>query len=146
AGAMLSLSFIAVPVLLDTTTHPPQLFHKWSRLYHYGHVVLPFTAILTGLLYIYAAVCHHQRSSRRWGALALAGVLTVAIAPFTWLVMAPSNHELFRLQAVTSQMELAGIAIGPAQALIGHWRNLHMVRSLLPLLGAIIGAIAMMGS
>ncbi|RAK79033.1 uncharacterized protein BO72DRAFT_426094 [Aspergillus fijiensis CBS 313.89] len=145
-GAMLSLSFIAVPVLLDTTTHPPQLLHQWSRLHHYGHVVLPSTTILTGLLYIYAAVCYHQRSSRRWGALALAGVLTVAIAPFTWLVMAPTTHELFRLQAVTGQMELVGMAIGRAQALVSHWRNLHMVRSLFPLLGAIIGAVALVGS
>ena len=51
----MSLSLMAIPVLLDTTTQAPQFFHQWVRMYHYGHQVLPTIAISTFLLYNYTA-------------------------------------------------------------------------------------------
>ena len=142
-GAMLSLSLIAVPVLLDTTSEAPQLFYQWVRMYHYGHQVLPTAAVGTFLLYGYTSVQRRQ-AQKRWRVFTLAGMLTLGILPFTWLVMVPTNNELFHLQAV-SQVEPLVRGIGEAKALVVKWSWLHFTRSLLPLVGAVVGAMGTFG-
>lgn len=38
---MMSLSGIAVSVLLETAVDAPQSLYAWTRMYHYGHLALP---------------------------------------------------------------------------------------------------------
>ena len=136
---MMSLSLIAIPVLLDSTSQAPQLFHQWVRMYHYGHQVLPTMGVGTFLLYSYA--CTKRQSAKKpWSVFALAGVTTLAMLPFTWIFMVPTNNELFRLERV-SQVEPLVMGIAEAKTLVVRWGWLHFARSLLPLAGAIIGAV-----
>lgn len=136
----MSLSLIAIPVLLDTTTQAPQLFHQWVRMYHYGHQVLPTMAVATFSLYSYTSI--RRRSAKKsWGVFALAGVTTLAMLPFTWLFMVPTNNELFRLEEV-SKVEPSGLEVAEAKMLVMRWGWLHFARSLLPLAGALLGSLA----
>ena len=140
---MMSLSLMAIPVLLDTTTQAPQLFHQWVRMYHYGHQVLPTMAIGTCLLYNYTATKKY-RAKKPWGLFALAGVTTISILPFTWIFMVPTNNELFRLEAACKTEPLVR-GIVEAKDLVVKWSWLHSIRSLLPLAGAIMGTIGTSG-
>ena len=138
----MSLSLMAIPVLLDTTTQPSQLFHQWVRMYHYGHQVLPTLAVATFLLYGYAAVSK-RAASRPWGIFAAAGVTTLSMLPFTWVFMVPTNNTLFRLDGESKAAAAAAVASwGEAQELVTRWSWLHLVRSLFPLAGAVLGLMA----
>jgi hypothetical protein len=133
---MMSLSLMAVPVFLDTTTQPSQLFHQWARMYHYGHQVLPTMAVATFLLYAYAAICKRAAKNSRV-MLVLAGATTLSMLPFTWVFMVPTNNTLFRLEVESKSALVA--SLGEAQELLKTWSWLHFVRSLLPLTGALLG-------
>lgn len=136
---MMSLSLMAIPVLLDTTTQSPQLFHQWARMYHYGHQVLPTMAVGTFLLYSYSSL-QNRKAQKSWGVVALAGVVTMCMLPFTWIFMVPTNNELFRLEAA-SKVQPAVMGIRAAKELIVKWSWLHIFRSMLPLTGAVMGTV-----
>ena len=136
---MMSLSLMAIPVLLDTTTQAPQLFHQWVRMYHYGHQVLPTMAVGTFLLYSYISAKKHS-ANESWGTFALAGVTTLSILPFTWIFMVPTNNELFRLEGA-SKAEPFVKGIVEAKELVVKWSWLHFTRSLLPLAGTVMGTV-----
>ncbi|KUI68499.1 Noranthrone monooxygenase [Cytospora mali] len=139
SGAMMSLSLIAVPVFLDTTKHAPQLFHQWARMYNYGHQALPTMAVGTCFLYLYTASKRSGAKGHRALAM-LAGLTTVIMLPFTWFVMMPTNDELFKLEALSrTEPEVMGLA--GARELVVRWAQMHFVRCLFPLAGAILGAI-----
>lgn len=135
----MSLSLMAVPVFLDTTVQAPQLFHQWARTYHYGHQILPTMAIGTLLLYVYTSFKKRQ-AKKAWGIFTLAGLVTVAMVPFTWIVMVPTNNELFRLEAV-SKLEPGVMDIIAAKELVVKWSWMHFTRCFFPLAGAILGSI-----
>lgn len=149
----MSLSVMAVPVLLDTTTNSPQLFHQWTRMYHYGHQVLPGMAIGTFMLHTYA--CFRKRRAEKpktWRLPLLAGLVTVSIIPFTLLIMKPTNDKLFHLESVTRTVrtgEDTGVnvmGITEAKGLVVNWALMHFTRSTFPLIGAIIGAVGIFWS
>lgn len=131
---------MAIPVFIDTTTQPSQLYHEWVRMYHYGHQVLPALAVTTSVLYGYTAI--RRRSTKRsWLAYALASAVTFTMVPFTWAIMLPTNNELFRLETETKSA-MAISSLGEATGLIKTWSQLHLLRSIFPLAGAAFGLIA----
>ncbi|KAK1751372.1 hypothetical protein QBC47DRAFT_425520 [Echria macrotheca] len=134
AGAMMGLSLIAVPVLVDINPDPAHLVRQWARLYGYGIQQMPAGAISTTLLYLYAIIKGAQ-TGRPWRIYAFAAAATMSIVPFTWYVMAPTNNLLFGLNALQGGTKDLGLV----HALIAKWRVLHMFRSLFPLLGATLG-------
>ena len=138
----MSLSLMAVPVLLDTTTQAPQLFHQWVRMYHYGHQVLPTMSVGTLLLYSYVSII--KRNKKSWIVFALAGATTVSMLPFTWAFMVRTNNELFRLEELSKAEPLVK-GIEEAKELVVKWSWLHLTRSLLPLTGAVMGIIGTIG-
>ncbi|KAL4915250.1 hypothetical protein BDW62DRAFT_203850 [Aspergillus aurantiobrunneus] len=136
SGSMMTISLIAIPVLLDTTSQPSQLFHQWIRMFHYGHRAHPTMAALTFTLY--ASSAWRQRTANRpFGALLLAGVVTVLTTPFTWVVMLPTNRTIADLAGRTR--DAAVISIEEAKELVVRWSWLHLVRSVFPLVGAVVG-------
>ncbi|KAE9364960.1 DUF1772-domain-containing protein [Stipitochalara longipes BDJ] len=139
SGAMMSLSLMAVPVLLETTTEAPQLFFQWVRMYHYGHQVLPTMAVGTFLLYSYTCT-KRTKAKKPWGFFGLAGLATISMLPFTWFVMVSTNSELFRLEAA-SKVDPLVMGILGAKQLVVKWSWLHFTRSLMPLVGAILGTL-----
>jgi len=139
AGAMMSVSLIAVPVMLDTTKESPQLYHQWAQMYHLGFQLFPGMAVTTLVLYGYI-VMKKRAAKRPWAIFAVAGAVTVAMLPFTWIFMAPTNNVLFDLEAKSKSAVVTGIV--EAQSLLRKWRLLHIARSIFPLAGAVIGLSA----
>ncbi|KAK3686152.1 hypothetical protein B0T22DRAFT_529861 [Podospora appendiculata] len=142
SGIMLSISAQTVPALLDSTTNAPQLFHQWTRLYFYGSRLMPTLALGTAALYGLAGARLRSAGSAAWSTYALAAVSTLSIVPFTFLFMARTNNELFRLEAA-SRMQPLVATVAEAKALIVRWSWLHLTRSLLPLAGAVLGVFGM---
>lgn len=140
---MLSISLITVPFLLDTNTQPAHMVRQWTRLYHYGHILLPSLSITTCLLYIYTAISKRGSSkvpSRYWTSYLTAGAVTVLIIPFTLVFMTPTNDTLFQLNEETKTPGGETVAsLDNVQALVRLWTKMHAVRSLFPLVGAVVG-------
>lgn len=137
-GAMTGLSAICVPVLLDTNTEVSHLYRQWARLFYYGHNYMPTTAVAVAGLYAYAALRHRAANNKQWLVYAIASVTTIAIVPFTLLVMNSTNNTLFRLHALAvASPETEDLST--AHELLVKWAWLHLCRSAFPLAGAIIG-------
>ncbi|KAL4926159.1 anthrone oxygenase tpcL [Aspergillus undulatus] len=134
---MLCLSAIAVPVFLDTDDTSSHLVRQWARTYHYGHIILPAVCIATCGLYAYITLSKRATSRKHWPTYAAAGVTTVAMVPFTWVLMTPTNNTLFGLEKASS--ETAEDEFGAVRQLVVTWSWLHVTRSLFPLVGAIVG-------
>jgi hypothetical protein len=142
---MISLSTIVIPVFLDTDTEPNQLLRHWARLYHYGHIYMPAVCVATCGLYGYTALSKRASVRKQWRMYTVAGVATIAMVPFTWAIMAPTNNILFGLEAsaLASSSASASVAdLGAVRGLLVKWAWLHLVRSLFPLVGAIVGFTA----
>lgn len=139
----MSLSLMAVPVMLDTTKTSPQLYHQWAQMYYYGRRVFPYMAVTTFMLYGYISI-RRRAAKRSWAIFVVAGVVTAAMVPFTWAFMAPTNNVLFELEAKSKDAVVTGIA--EAQSLLRKWSLLHIARSFFPLAGAVIGLSATLGT
>jgi noranthrone monooxygenase len=130
----MSLSLITMPVLLDSPLSSAQLCSVWSKMYMRGRGLLPAMAVMTFAMYWYASC--RKKSTRSSKALIMAGVMTIAIAPFTWLFLAPTNNKLFALQRENQAMPMLETGLESARRLMTQWSQLHLMRSLLPLFGA----------
>ncbi|KAI0155727.1 hypothetical protein BJ166DRAFT_593937 [Pestalotiopsis sp. NC0098] len=142
SGAMVSLSGIAIPVFLDTTKTAADLYTQWARTYHYGHLALPALSIGTFLLHSHAAA-NKARAGKRWQSSLAAGLVTMVMIPFTWVVMSPTNDKLFALAEATKAGVLTS-GLGEAKELVAKWSMMHLARSLFPLAGATIGSMVLL--
>lgn len=134
---MMGLSLVAVPVLIDTSTQSSHLLAQFVQMYDYGHKLMPSLAVVTFLLHGYTAV-QQRASGRPWLRHVAAGVVTLLIVPFTWVAMMPTNENLFLLNAASkSPSEMVDLSL--VQSLLVRWSRLHIIRSLFPLAGAIVG-------
>lgn len=136
---MMSLSAFVVPVFLDTNHDPGHMLRQWARLYHYGHIYLPTLSVSTCGLYGYLALTKRVANRKQWTRYTLAAVSTISMVPMTWCFMAPTNDILFRLEASTSAADLSVV-----RGLVVKWAWLHVVRSLFPFVGAILGFTALL--
>ena len=139
----MGLSAIVVPVLLDTNTESTHLIRQWARLYHYGHLYMPAISVSATGLYSYAALRKRALHRKQWIIYAAAGVTTIAMVPFTWLIMDPTNNALFRLNELASATALA-VDLSTVQGLAVKWAWLHVLRSMFPLAGAILGLVGVL--
>ncbi|EME79058.1 uncharacterized protein MYCFIDRAFT_34418 [Pseudocercospora fijiensis CIRAD86] len=133
SGAMMSLSAVMIPVVLQTNDQADQLLKQWALLYHYGHIIMPSLAILTTSLYAYIAYSKRAVGHQDWSAYAKAGLTTIAIVPFTLTIMEPTNDTLHELSRST------GNSLDIVQGLIVKWVWMHTVRSVFPMFGSILG-------
>ena len=132
---MMSICFVSVPVILDTVSGGAHLQSQWARLYHYGHYIMPAMAVGTGIVNGVIARSN-ARAHIPWRLFAMAGMMTVSIAPFTWIFMVKTNNELFRLGAQPARPEVSRV-----RELVVRWTWLHFVRSLLPLVGTMMATM-----
>lgn len=141
---MMALSFLAVPVFLETTTDAKQLLFQWVRMYHYGHQIMPTMAISTFLLHLYT--CYERsKAQKSWAIFGLASAATIIMLPFTWFVMAPTNNQLFLLESASKTgPSVAGIA--EVKALVVRWAWMHVWRSLMPLTGVVLATLGTFSS
>jgi hypothetical protein len=55
----MSLGFVGVPALLDTTTDASQLLRQSSRMLHYGHLIMLGIAVGTSMLHATMSLQQH---------------------------------------------------------------------------------------
>lgn len=138
-GTMMSLSLVTIPLFLDTNTQVSHMLRQWHRLYSYGHVVMPGLSVGICGLYLYKAM--QKRQSQQCRALyTIAGLVTIAMIPFTLTVMWDTNQTLSSLAA--DDIQKSGTIdplFGQVQELVASWGRMHFVRSCFPLAGAALG-------
>ena len=139
----MSLSTIVIPVFLDTDTESTRLVRQWARLYHHGHLYMPAVSVAAIGLYGYVALRKRASNRKQWLIYAAAGATTITMVPFTWLMMVPTNNTLFRLEALASATASA-VDLSTVQELVVRWAWLHVVRSVFPLVGAILGLVGVL--
>lgn len=168
---MISLSTITIPVFLDTDTEPAHLLRHWARLYHYGHIYMPTLCVTTFALYAFTAI-RHSSNGKKWRNYVIAGLTTITMVPFTWLVMVPTNDNLqvqralmivspsgclklfyrndadspvprFRMKALVETTALT-VDLVQIRGIVVTWAWLHIARSMFPLVGAIVGLVAVL--
>ncbi|KAJ5546957.1 hypothetical protein N7494_004542 [Penicillium frequentans] len=132
SGAMMSISMITVPVLLDTSTQSGQLLDQFMSLYNLGHKIMPTLSVCTCAMYMFVAG-KKRTAGLPWSIYALAAATTISMVPFTTLVMVPTNDTLFALHASSEN------ALEEVRGLIVRWQWMHVARSLFPLTGAVVG-------
>ena len=104
---------------------------QWQLAYHAGARTMPRAAALTALGH--AVVAWQQAAGgAEWRGLAAAAVLTLAIVPFTFAFIMPTNNALEREIA----SEIKTMPPATAVALLQKWARWNLFRSLLPLVGA----------
>jgi len=102
---------------------------------------MPPLTIFTSFLYGNMSWMRHRVGigAAPWRPFAVAAVLTLAIIPFTLTVMAPTYNTLFRNKTATKMSrDEAVVAVQP-------WTRLHTVRTLLPVTGAVLGFMGVLG-
>lgn len=129
----MSLSVFVIPVLLGTNSDAGHTVCQWALLYHYGRQYMPALCLATCGLYGAAILARHKA---KWQ-YALAIMSTIAMVPFTWVAMAPTNNTLFGLDKASR----SGAVVDPSlvRGLVVKWAWLHVARSLFPLLGVLLG-------
>lgn len=141
-GMLVGLSTMTMPVLVQTTTTSPHLLTQWKHIFDRGHIQGPSLAITTSLMNCYAAWLR-AAAHQPWISFAIAAALTIGIVPYTVVFMGKINTTLF---AAVDQCREGKRSVSKAEAdrLVSKWTALHAVRSMLPLLGAVVGALALL--
>lgn len=140
-GGIASLSHFAMPGLLSAPVSGRLLAQQWQTMYSMGKATMPSIALVSLAAYGYAA---YGRSRRHldWKRYAVAGALTLGIVPFTLGFMQPTNRSL--MQIASGGATAAMVNDDSVRALITTWAGLNLIRSLLPLCGAVVGLWALM--
>lgn len=165
SGAIASLSYKAMPGLLLA---PGSLaVQQWQTMYARGVRTAPPLAGFALLNFVYLSYRHYHATlpslHDKWTGYAVAGLSTIAIVPYTLVVMADVNGKLHALAnrarsvSATTKRPAPGegeaegadepaLAINEANAkqLLDHWGMLNLGRSVFPLVGAVVGVWAAM--
>lgn len=131
---MISLSNIAVPVLLEIADNALQLLSAWTRMYHHGHLALP----TVGFGNVPAvSICGAKWGEEFWR-------LDVCGSAYSHDDTVHLGLQVFRLQAASAS-DPAVIGLEDFRALVNWWSKLNVTRSLLPLLEALLGSGLIVG-
>lgn len=141
-----SLSLIGCRTVSDVSGVQEQAI-VWRGLYNYGVALMPKVAGTVALAYLYAGYASNPSqgaTTRARTAYWVAAGVTVAIVPFTFVFMQPTNDEL--MAAAGSAVKAAAFGGEHVMQLVNKWAALNLVRSLLPLAGAVLGLSAFVES
>lgn len=127
--------FSGAAIYINAVEHPARMscgakvaLSEWVPSYKRATVMQSSLAVL-GFIFSIAA---WFLGADVW--VLVAGVLLVLVAPFTLIVIMPTNKRLLALDANSNMDE--------AEMLLDHWNRLHMVRSGLGLAALIIFLVA----
>ncbi|KAI4598810.1 hypothetical protein KJ359_002703 [Pestalotiopsis sp. 9143b] len=142
-GAMINISLMDVPLLLDTVSDSSQLLRQWCRLYEFGIRMYPVLSVTTCLIYATAAAARIS-AGRPWRVVAAAAAVTLGMVPFTLVRMQPTIDAMFVLR----DLDVVGgetASLEEVTALVVAWQWQHVVRSLFPLAGSTLGFLGASG-
>ncbi|PYI28937.1 DUF1772-domain-containing protein [Aspergillus indologenus CBS 114.80] len=150
SGNIFSLSLMGVPPLIEAH-HTEQIplstvVKQWRAIYTYGAQRAPLIALSTASTFLYLAwsvrestplsLITARHSSKVYG---LAAGLTLGIVPFTRLAMKKTNDRLSQWATVQTEAEWTPEADAEVEGLLWKWTWLNAARSVLPLLGGLVG-------
>lgn len=122
-------TFTGAAIYINAVEHPARMscgvkvaLAEWAPSYKRATVMQASLAVL-GFLFALAAWLTGSPAR-----VAIAGAILVLVAPFTLIVMWPTNTRLLALDPDTDRAEAA--------ALLARWNRLHAVRS-------VLGAVAL---
>ncbi|KAL2436722.1 hypothetical protein ABEF95_013508 [Exophiala dermatitidis] len=134
----------------DDNTPSTTLAKQWSYIYNRGKVQNPPVAAMTAGAFFYLA--WSARTTAPQSQLPLlygsAAAATLGIVPFTLLLMNSTNSKLIRHTAASSKELSPGAQQSKDEEivrLLGTWTTLNAIRGLFPLVGAVIGLVAILG-
>jgi hypothetical protein len=130
----LSISALAVPAILAVPLPKQTLALQWRFAFQRGMVTMPGTAVLSLLAFASLAYERNVRG-QPWKGFATAGALTIAIVPFTLVLMSGTNKTLLSVAAGGA----ATLDDAAVRRLVTRWSAFNLVRSLLPLAGSLVG-------
>ncbi|KAK3954759.1 hypothetical protein QBC32DRAFT_231610, partial [Pseudoneurospora amorphoporcata] len=173
SGCLLSIPLLSIPTITSPSSSPtaPNLLSSWCTLYRLGALSMPPLAALTASLYGWSAYklrssssssstsparsdtsARSPRSARpasndenRWKLFVTAAGLTLAIVPFTLIVMLPLNKQLVRLNEIQIEPGPLVSNLQEVRELVRRWNWLHIVRSLGPVVGCVVGWFGVFG-
>jgi hypothetical protein len=153
-GNIAALSLISVPALIRSKSrdHVPSttLAKQWRYIFESGKSQNPPIAAITASAFAYLAwsvrsggMYHHMVPKMSMQLYCAAAILTLGIVPFTIVAMRPTNNKLIEKAETSSKQTdtspLAQSNEDEIDNLIAKWKSLNGIRSLLPLLGGILG-------
>jgi Domain of unknown function (DUF1772) len=136
----MGISIIVVPAIIESSTDPLHTMLIWRGMYERGKGSNPKIAAATLLSYAFAAYDARSRGLPWVGYLG-AGLFTLAIVPFTLILMTPTNNKLLQ-SAAAQEKELL---MQPTTQLVETWSQMNFARGCLPLAGAFLGLWALLG-
>lgn len=116
----------------------------WRANFNAGFALAPPTALATAASLSYCAwstwniSAHGLRNPRLF---LVAAALTVSVVPYTIVTMTSTNDKLMRFAKKGEKEELSANESGESEELLQRWTTLNLVRSLLPLSGAIVAGM-----
>lgn len=110
----------------------------WQHLFNRGAAIMPPAAVAVASSYLWAAYDAHSRQLE-WKGYAVAAGLVVGIVPFTLLTLGGINSTLIGAFKGT-----VALSAEQSEAMIRKWGLINVVRSLLPLAGAVTGFVTML--
>jgi len=134
-GAAYGLSFYAIPAVIRTSSQANKAA-QLAVLWHFGHKSLPLTYVGTGLIHLWLSWSIKSNNAQLE---ALAGGLTLAIVPFSIIVIGGTDDQILKIKGKDDESvvkELGGNHV--LDGIAWRWAVLNAVRASMALLGAII--------
>ncbi|KAF6825726.1 putative N-acetyltransferase, GNAT family [Colletotrichum plurivorum] len=134
AGVGQSLSIFSVPAVLESSGAEPIIALKlWQNLYLRGHATGPKVAIVTFLSLVFSAYDRRSQGAE-WEPFVAAATLSLAIVPFTRILMGPTNARL-----MAGAQGVAALGWQETRDLLTTWRTLNFLRSFFSISAAAVG-------
>ncbi|KZL87109.1 acetyltransferase [Colletotrichum incanum] len=133
AGATASLSMFSVPAILQSGSEPAHALRLWQHIFLNGASTGPKVALVTFLSLAYSAYDRYSQGVA-WKPYAIAGVLSLAIVPFTIIFMSSTNNAL-----IAGAQGVKTFGLSETTELLTRWRALNFVRSFISLASASVG-------
>jgi len=145
AGLQFGLSFFTVPALMKSPAH--LLARQWAHIYNLGaRSAAPLTLVPLSI-FSYLAYRAHRNTGNASLYIA-AALLAPSIIPYTIFVMSDTNDALYKKanEASEQSKEVQVRRDDSTHQLVDRWASLNVVRGMLTLASAMVGAWASLGA
>lgn len=132
------LSLLAVPGLLSADVPSQLLAKQWEGIFTRGKALGPRMALVS--LAGYAYLMYDRRSQgQSYTSYIAAAVLSLGIMPYTIVFMSATNNALLGVAAGGGGAATKTLGESAVRELVTRWKGLNLVRSVFPLVGAVVG-------
>ncbi|MCJ1403374.1 hypothetical protein MMC11_006597 [Xylographa trunciseda] len=141
SGGLLFTSYVHVPAYVKNTSDE-SLLSQWQTMAAVGKAIVPPLALIaSGANFFNSYMTHTQPQHYRFMA---AGVLSLAILPYTFVALGPTNAEFELREEKKGSSTDDRLRNLDVKELISRWSNLSAVRGFLLLASAIVSCDAML--